>query len=312
MTFTQSGQPEPSSTEPTAGTAATSASSAASINTGTMEELDVYEPVHARSLTTAQRKDALRALSLIKEKRCGTLKGRTVADGRPQRALYDKSETASPTVSTDGIMLTVVADAHEGRDVGTPDIAGAYLKAYMKDFVVMKVTGQMVNILCKMNPKYEEYVILEGGVRTLYVRLVKAIYGCVKSALLWYKLFSGTLQKMGFVLNSYDRCVANCDINGKQCTIAWYVNDTKISHVDPEIVTMIINKLEKAFGKMTVTRGLSHVFLGVHINYNKTERTAKITMKDYLKEAIVESGLDIKKAASTLPYARSNSMLFAC
>ena len=266
---------------------------------GQMEDLDVYEPVHARTLTKEQRKGALRALPLVSEKRCGTLKGRTVADGRPQRNLYDKSETASPTVSNDGLTLTIVADAYEGRDVGTADVAGAYLKAYMKDFVIMKFTGEMVDILCKMNPKYIDYVVLEAGVRTLYVRLIKAIYGCVQSALLWYELFSETLQKMGFVLNPYDRCVANCDINGKQCTIAWYVDDTKISHVDPEVVTMIINKLEAAFGKMTVTRGSSHVFLGMNIDYNKSERTAKITMKDYLREAIIESGLAISKTAST-------------
>jgi hypothetical protein len=266
---------------------------------GQMEDLDVYEPVHARTLTKEQRKGALRALPLVAEKRCGTLKGRTVADGRQQRNLYDKSETASPTVSNDGLTLTIVTDAYEGRDVGTADVAGAYLKAYMKDFVIMKFTGEMVDILCKMNPKYIEYVVLEAGVRTLYVRLIKAIYGCVQSALLWYELFSETLQKMGFALNPYDRCVANCDINGKQCTIAWYVDDTKISHVDPEVVTMIINKLEAAFGKMTVTRGSSHVFLGMNIDYNKSERTAKITMKDYLKEAIIESGLSINKTAST-------------
>jgi hypothetical protein len=62
---------------------------------------------------------------------------------------------------------------------------------------------------------------------------------------------------------------------------------------------MVINKLEAAFGKMTVTRGSSHVFLGMNIEYNKSERTAKITMKDYLKEAIIESGLTISRTAST-------------
>ena len=71
----------------------------------------------------------------------------------------------------------------------------------------------------------------------LYVRLVKAIYGCVKSALLWYDLFHNTLKEMGFALNSYDSCIANCTINGRQCTIAWYVDDNKISHVDPDVVT---------------------------------------------------------------------------
>ena len=54
-------------------------------------------------------------------------------------------------------------------------------------------------------------------------------------------------------------------IVGKQCTIAWYVDDMKISHVDPEVVTNIIEKLEDQFEKMTVTRGKEHVFLGMHI-----------------------------------------------
>ncbi len=104
---------------------------------------------------------------------------------------------------------------------------------------------------------------------------------------------------MGFVLNLYDNCVANCDINGKQCTIAWYVDDTKISHEDPAVVTSNIEKLEGHFGKMTVARGTSHTILGMNINYNKEERTAKMTMKDYLSEAIAESGLRISKTTCT-------------
>ena len=163
----------------------------------------------------------------------------------------------------------------------------------------MKFQGPTVCILCEMNRKYKKYVIMENGVPTLYVRLLKAIYGCVKSALLWYELFISTLQKMGFVLNSYDQCVANCDIDGKQCTIAWYVDDNKISHVDPEVVSMIIEKIESHFGKMTVTRGSDHIFLGMNIHYNKDAGTATIKMKDYLTEAITDSQLDISRSAAT-------------
>jgi hypothetical protein len=77
------------------------------------------------------------------------------------------------------------------------------------------------------------------------------------------------------------------------------VDDTKISHADPEVVSTIIEKLENVFGKMTITRGSTHVFLGMNINYNKQERTAKISMRDYLVEAITESGLNITKVAAT-------------
>lgn len=215
-----------------------------------------------------------------------------VADGRPQRMLYDKSETASPTVSTDALLLSIVVDAHEQRDVATADVVGAYLKAYMKDFVVMKFTGASVDILCSMNQKYKRFVRMENGVKVLYVRLIKAFYDCVKSALLWHDMFHGTLKEMGFEINPYNPCVANCMMEGKQCTIAWYVDDNKISHVNPDVVTKVIGKIKERFGKMTVTRGKEHVFLGMSIRYTD-KRTAVVTMKSYLNEAIEESGLNI-------------------
>ncbi|KAI2509413.1 Reverse transcriptase (RNA-dependent DNA polymerase) [Fragilaria crotonensis] len=162
----------------------------------------------------------------------------------------------------------------------------------------MKFVGASVRILCQLNPEHEKFVTMENGVEVLYVRLIKALYGCVKSALLWYKLFVENLKDMGFELNPYDPCVANCLIDGKQCTVAWYVDDMKISHVDPDVVTDIIHKIEGRFDKMTVTRGREHVFLGMKIRYTD-EKTAIITMKDYLSEAIAESGLVISRPAST-------------
>jgi hypothetical protein len=202
-----------------------------------LKALDVYESVDPATLTKKQRAGALRTINLIKEKRNGNLKGRTVADGRAQRSLYDRSETASSTVSTDALVLPIMIDTHENRDVGTADVAGAYLKAYMNDYVLMKFTGASVDILCAMNPRHSRFEVIENGDKVIYVRLVKGINGCVKSALIWYDLFHSHLAKMGFVLNPYDSCIANCMIKGKQCTIAWYVNNTKISHMDPVVVT---------------------------------------------------------------------------
>ena len=67
------------------------------------------------------------------------------------------------------------------------------------------------------------------------MRLHKALYGCMQSALLWYRTFAGKLKAMDFKLNRYDPCVANKQIKGHQCTITWYVDDSKISHKDPEV-----------------------------------------------------------------------------
>jgi hypothetical protein len=186
-----------------------------------LEALDVYVPVDPKTLTSADKKAALRAINLIKEKRCGTLKGRTVADRRPQRSMYEKSQTASPTVANDALMLTIMIDAKEARDVATCDVAGAYLKCKIYDYVLIRFEGESVDVLCNMNPLHKPFVVFEHGKKVLYARLDKGIYGCVKSAMLWYNLFSSSLQEMGFIINPYDKCVANCEVNGKQCTIVW-------------------------------------------------------------------------------------------
>ena len=36
------------------------------------------------------------------------------------------------------------------------------------------------------------------------MRIMKVLYGCIQSALQWYKLFKTTLEKEGFVINPYD------------------------------------------------------------------------------------------------------------
>jgi len=69
--------------------------------------------------------------------------------------------------------------------------------------------------------------------------------------------------------------------------------------VDDTVVTDIIEKIEAKFGKMTVTRGKHHVFLGMDITFNDNDGTVTILMKEYLKEAIADSGMDASKVAPT-------------
>ena len=37
-------------------------------------------------------------------------------------------------------------------------------------------------------------------------------------------------------------------MNGKQCTVLWYVDDVKVSHVEKGVVQNVINEIEKEFG----------------------------------------------------------------
>ena len=119
----------------------------------------------------------------------------------------------------------------------------------------------------------------------IYLRLCKALYGCIKSALLWYDLLSLTLVEMGFQINPYDECVTNKMVNGKQCTILWYVDDLKISYVDSAIIDHMIQEIEKRFRKITVMRGRDHKYIGMSISF-PGDGTVSIKMTSYIEEAI--------------------------
>ena len=131
-------------------------------------------------------RSALLAINVIKEKRCGKVKGRTVADGRKQRALHAKDETTSPTASTDALMLSTMIDACEERDVATADVAGACLHAEPDDFTLLKLEGDSVDIMCNASEHHKEFVMCKKGKKALCLRLLKASCGCVQSALLWH------------------------------------------------------------------------------------------------------------------------------
>ena len=102
----------------------------------------------------------------------------------------------------------------------------------------------------------------------IYVKVIRAIYECIESALQWYKLFTETLVGQGFVLNPYDKCIANKIVNGKQMTISWHVDDCIVSHVDQKELDDFAEDMIREFGNMEITRGKQHDFLGMKIGIN--------------------------------------------
>ncbi len=238
-----------------------------------LNDKSVFDAIDERSLLTEEEKrGALEAISIIKEKRCGKIKGRTVANGRKQKGLYPKSASASPTVSLDALLLSLIIDTKENRCVSCADVAGAYLNADMDEKVLVTFIGEEVDIMCRVNPAYKKHILYE------------------------YKLFATTLEGIGFEINPYDPCVANKMDEGKQCTITWYVDDNKISHVNPTVVEGIVEKIEDK--KMTIMRGNKHVFLGMNIELNG-DGTVTLDMSEYVSEAIEDFQEEIQHEATT-------------
>ena len=84
---------------------------------------------------------------------------------------------------------------------------------------------------------YQKYVNTNTkGKLVLYVKLEKAVYGMMKSTLLFYRKLVVDLISLCYTINSYDPCVANKEINGSHMTICWHVDNLFIGHKDPALL----------------------------------------------------------------------------
>ena len=276
------------------------------LNDGAMPGRPVIAPIHPSKLNEKSKKKAMNAVDLIKVKQNLEIKGRSCANGSKQRLYLKEGESvASPVASTDAIFTTFMIDAFEEREVGVFDISGAFLHPEMPkkdedEHVLMRFIGGAIDILIEINPEYAECVIEENGQRVLYVEVLRSIYGCIEAAMLWYDMFKRSLEKMGFVINPYDRCVANAIIEGSQCTIVWYVDDCKISHLKKSMLVKITDELQRLYGKFSsLTFGDDHEYLGMRVKINRKEKCIVIDMKEDLEKIIDECSEEIHDNVSS-------------
>ena len=147
--------------------------------------------------------------------------------------------------------------------------------------VVMKIDDKGAEHLILTNPRlYCKYIKMQHGVTVLSVELVKALYGQVKSALLFYKKCFKDLKSIGFILRAYDQCVANRMVQGKQQMVGWYMDGIKSSHVSNQVqnkfVDLLIDMYDKDMkgniaGKLKKCTGKVLRYLGMVINFETKE-----------------------------------------
>ena len=225
-----------------------------------MHTMHTFNPVDLKTLSKQEKIDSIASLMFLTQKRDGRVKSRHCADGRKQHDYIKKEDAASPTVALESILIMAAIDAHEGRGVAVIDIPGAFLHAEQDDKnVIMKLTGKLAELMVAVDPKlYRKHIIYNTkGRAELYVRVQRAIYGLLKSVLLFYLKLVEDLERYGFELNPYDPCVANKMINGEQMTVVWHGDNLKVSHKDPfQVTKFAAYYLSSIYGKeLTVKQG---------------------------------------------------------
>jgi hypothetical protein len=144
----------------------------------------------------------------------------------------------------------------------------------------MRLQGKLAELMVKVAPKvYRKCVFVNRkGEIVLYVKLLNALYGILKAALLFYKkLIKEDLMEIGFKLNPYDPCVADKMSKGKQMTLYWHVDNMKVSHFDKKKVDDMIKWLrlkyehlfEDGSDAMQICRGKVHEYIGMTLDFTE-------------------------------------------
>ena len=268
-----------------------------------LHDRKVMQPVNQKDLSPSQKKEALGYLMFLKKKRCGTIKGRGCADGRKQRAYITKEESTSPTISTEAMFLTAVIDAWENRKVAVLDMPGAFMQVDMDELVHVRFEGEMVDKLLEIDHDlYASYVSEENGKKVMYLELLKTLYGTLQAArLFWEKLQTKLVNEWGFTPNRYDSCVVNKMVDGRQLTIAWHVDDLKISHEKEEALNEFIRMMESEFGQdtpLSVLRGAVQQYLGMTLDFREKGKVV-VKMDDNVKTMLNDAPSSMDGKAAT-------------
>ena len=213
-------------------------------------EKEAIQPVKRSSVTSDQRKQFLRSHMFLDEKHDGKgdfekLKGRLVGDWSTQdRAPYKHLE--SPTKNIESVFMILELASRRKMRASKTDFTAVYLNAMIDESekIMMWLTSEIATILVEEFPEIGKFVDNQGR---LIVRIIKALYGLVQSAALWFTLIFGFLVELGFKSNWVSKCIMNLDQDGLILTIVLYVDDLLVLWYKEEDMHRLVKKLIERF-----------------------------------------------------------------
>ena len=253
----------------------------------------------ATGWTTIKSRKQLRTDAKIRRVK---VRGRWVGGGHQQSRGEALTERVAPTArgATHNILLSIAA--FEGRKILVGDIPSAYLQA---DHV--PANGKAVHIIADRYttslivdsmPEYKDYVRPNG---TMILKVMKAMYGLVESAWLWYKELERHLVSIGYTVSDNDRGLFFKRVykNGK-CTGSNFASvhvDDIISAASPNeegkrLENEFWTSMEQKWPGIKLQRGPTYKHLSWNITQDPATGAIKKSQRDYLTELVKECGVE--------------------
>ena len=213
-------------------------------------------------------------------------KARFCACGNHQdRDLYDEEDLSSPTMSLESIFILISFAAQWDAHIATADITGAYLESSLEpnDIVYMFLSKDSVDQLKKLDPKIIKHVMADG--RAL-VRLLKALYGTIQAAKLWYRKLKEIFTSYGFRQHPHDQCVFVYVRNGILMVVGFHVDDLLMICKERNMIDDFIAYLLTCVTNVTVHYETQQTYLGMLIS-KEDDNTVCISMDGYIEKVLM-------------------------
>ena len=150
-------------------------------------------------------------------------KGRLVARGDMRKNKpRDIHDVFSPTVAFPTFLTLLNIVLNKRYQYITGDVESAYLNSDYAEGIFMKLDPEVAAIMVEMDESVKQYLEPDGSI---YVKIVKALYGLQESAKLWYETLGRTLARMGFTRSNYDHACYFMRKGNDLAVILIYVDD---------------------------------------------------------------------------------------
>ena len=245
----------------------------------------VFKPVYQSEI---RNKKVLTMNTFVKVKSDSTVKGRSVVGGHKQnKSEYDiLHELSSSTVKYESIMLLFLIISCKYPYRAFADIVGAYLHAFMKKLIYMKFKKYESSILCELDKSLTKYIDDDG---CLNVQLIKALYGCIESARLFFDLLSGIFIKYGFKQHPLDDCVFYYqNAQNQKILVSTHVDDLMIGSTDDNLLKHFIKYLQNQFSELKVYIGNKYSYLGMSVEFCNDH--VELSMSNNIKKILKDYG----------------------
>jgi hypothetical protein len=180
------------------------------------------------------------------------MKARLVSHGNKQ----DKEqfpERSSLTVAIHSVLMVLAwfAGNMGEHSICKIDVKGAFVQTPMEgEAIYLKIGKDLVRHIVVEFPEYKDVITNDG---MLYVKMLKAMYGCIQASLLWYKLLVQVLESIGFKASEVDRYIMWLVVGGVVNIILTYVDDLLV-FATKAIKDLVLQTLKERFTWLTVER----------------------------------------------------------